>query len=221
MEINRYKEALSSAMCLTCNGPLTIREISYNEQQLKLENARLREEVVTTTCKRKLSPLVQMCNKVLFLKILQINRISEIASKYVGKHMLPQYSVAPLVPSRASLDLPTGSFGMYVGMGAEMYEAAEILRSMPGLPDAEKQTIVEFAVVAMDELIRLVMLGQPVWTPAYDGSTEILSLDEYVRIFPRGISPKRFGLSSEGTRETAVVAMNHINLVEILMDVVR
>ncbi|XXG51772.1 hypothetical protein AAC387_Pa03g0268 [Persea americana] len=192
MEINRYKEALSSAMCLTCNGPLTIREISYNEQQLKLENARLREE---------------------------INRISEIASKYVGKHMLPQYSVAPLVPSRASLDLPTGSFGMYVGMGAEMYEAAEILRSMPGLPDAEKQTIVEFAVVAMDELIRLVMLGQPVWTPAYDGSTEILSLDEYVRIFPRGISPKRFGLSSEGTRETAVVAMNHINLVEILMDV--
>lgn len=162
-----------------------------------------------------------MCNKVLLLKILQNKRISEIASKYVGKHMLPQYCVAPPVPSRASLDPPTGSFGMHVSMGAEMYEAAAILQSMPGQPDVEKLTIVELAVVAMDELFRLAMLGQPVWIPGYDGSTEILSLDEYVRIFPRGISPKRFGLSSEGTRETAVVAMNHINLVEILMDVVR
>lgn len=152
--------------------------------------------------------------------LLQIERISGIASKYVGKPMLPQYSLAPLIPSHISLDPPVGSFGMQLGMGGEMYGATEMLRSMPQ-PEIDKQMVVELVVVAMDELIRMATIGQPLWIPAYDGSIEILCEDEYVRMFPQGIGPKRLGLSSEATRETAVVVMNHINLVEILMDVVR
>ncbi|XXG73229.1 hypothetical protein AAC387_Pa07g2183 [Persea americana] len=191
MENMRFKEALSSAACLTCGGQTTIGQMSYNEQQLRLENARLREE---------------------------IERISGIASKYVGKPMLPQYSLAPRVPSHISLDPSVGSFGMHLGMGGEMYGATEILQSMPQ-PEIDKQMVVELVVVAMDELIRMATIGQPLWIPAYDGSIEILSEEEYVRMFPHGIGPKRLGMSSEATRETAVVVMNHINLVEILMDV--
>lgn len=156
----------------------------------------------------------------MFLKILQNQRIS-VASKNVGKRMLPQCSRAPRVPSYASLEPPTRSIGTQVGMSAEMYEAAEILQSMPSQPDPDKQMIVEIVVVAMDELVKMATLGQPLWTPADDGSTEIICYEEYVRTSTRGNGPKWFGMISEITRETAVLAMNHINLVEILMNVVR
>ena len=37
-------------MCPNCGGPAMIGEIGIDEQQLRLENARLREEVTIQTC---------------------------------------------------------------------------------------------------------------------------------------------------------------------------
>ncbi|CAH2038868.1 unnamed protein product [Thlaspi arvense] len=103
----RYREALANASCPNCGGPTAIGEMSFDEHQLRLENARLREE---------------------------IDRISAIAAKYVGKPSL------------------------------------------------------------------------------------VLDEEEYARTFPRGIGPKPAGFRSEASRESAVVIMNHVNIVEILMD---
>jgi homeobox-leucine zipper protein len=44
----RYKEALSSASCPNCGGPAALGEMSFDEHHLRIENARLREEVVFT-----------------------------------------------------------------------------------------------------------------------------------------------------------------------------
>lgn len=41
----RYKEALGNATCPNCGGPAAIGEMSFDEQHLRIENARLREEV--------------------------------------------------------------------------------------------------------------------------------------------------------------------------------
>ena len=41
----RYKEALANTTCPNCGGPASIGEMSFDEQQLRIENARLREEV--------------------------------------------------------------------------------------------------------------------------------------------------------------------------------
>lgn len=41
----RYREALSNASCPNCGGPTAIGEMSFDEHHLRLENARLREEV--------------------------------------------------------------------------------------------------------------------------------------------------------------------------------
>lgn len=81
--------------------------------------------------------------------------------------------------------------------------------------------IVELAVAAMEELVKMAQMDEPLWIPGLDGTSRMLSEDEYVRIFPRGIGPKPTGFKCEASRETAVVIMNHINLVEILMDVVN
>nr|DAD20553.1 TPA_asm: hypothetical protein HUJ06_022016 [Nelumbo nucifera] len=192
----RYKEALSNASCPNCGGPTAIGEMSFDEHQLRLENARLREE---------------------------IDRISGIAAKYVGKPLVSYPLMSPSIPPR-SLDLGVGNFGaqpgLGVGGGGEMYGAAgDLLRSVSGHSEADKPMIIELAVAAMEELIRMAQLGEPLWVPSLDNATEILSEDEYIRVFPRGIGPKPAAFNTEASRETAVVIMNHINLVEILMDV--
>lgn len=101
-----------------------------------------------------------------------------------------------------------------------MFGVSDLLRSVSGPTEADKPVIIELAVAAMEELIRMAQAGDPLWIPNGDISSEVLCEAEYVRTFPRGIGPKPLGLKSEASRESAVVIMNHINLVEILMDVV-
>ncbi|GER52970.1 homeobox-leucine zipper protein ROC1 [Striga asiatica] len=187
----RYKEALSNATCPNCGGPAAIGEMSFDEQHLRIENARLREE---------------------------IDRISGIAAKYVGKPML-SYPHLPTGSSSRSLELGVGNFGPQTGLTGEVYAASDLLRSVSGPTDADKPMIIELAVAAMEELIRMAQSGEPLWIPSSDNSSETLNEEEYGRAFPRGIGPKPLGLKSEASRESAVVIMNHINLVEILMDV--
>lgn len=45
----RYREALSNASCPNCGGPTALGEMSFDEHHLRLENARLREEVPKIT----------------------------------------------------------------------------------------------------------------------------------------------------------------------------
>ncbi|XP_010439429.1 PREDICTED: homeobox-leucine zipper protein MERISTEM L1 [Camelina sativa] len=199
-ENNRYKDALSNATCPNCGGPAAIGEMSFDEQHLRIENARLREE---------------------------IDRISAIAAKYVGKPLMansspfPQLTSSHHIPSR-SLDLEVGNFGnnsnSQAGFVGEMYGTSDILRSVSIPSEADKPMIVELAVAAMEELVRMAQTGDPLWVPN-ENSVEILNEEEYFRTFPRGIGPKPMGLRSEASRESTVVIMNHINLIEILMDV--
>lgn len=123
---------------------------------------------------------------------------------------------SPIPPTR-SLDLGVANFGHQLG---EMYNGGALLRSISGSTDADKPMIIELAVAAMEELIRLAETREPLWIQSSENSAEILSEEEYARTFPRGVGPMSLGLKSEASRESAVVIMNHINLVEILMDVV-
>lgn len=101
-----------------------------------------------------------------------------------------------------------------------MYGAGDLLRSISGPTEADKPMIIELAVAAMEELIGMAQMGDPLWLPTLEGGS-ILNEEEYVRSFPRGIGPKPAGFKCEASRESSVVIMNHVNLVEILMDVVR
>ncbi|XP_062184242.1 homeobox-leucine zipper protein ROC2 [Phragmites australis] len=193
----RYKEALSSASCPNCGGPAALGEMSFDEHHLRIENARLREE---------------------------IDRISAIAAKYVGKPMVsfPVLS-SPLAAARAGaspLDLGVGAaYGADIFGGVAATGAGELLRGAMQ-SDADKPMIVELAVAAMEELVRMAQLDEPLWNaPGLDGPAETLNEEEYARMFPRGLGPKQYGLKSEVSRDSAVVIMTHANLVEILMDV--
>ncbi|GAB2301102.1 Homeobox-leucine zipper protein MERISTEM L1 [Dionaea muscipula] len=191
----RFKEALSNATCPNCGGPAALGEMSFDEQHLRIENARLREE---------------------------IDRISAIAAKYVGKPMIPYPNLSPPhhgLPSSRSLDLGVEQFGI---AGGDIFggTASDLLRSVAAPTEADKPMIIELAVAAMEELIRMTQAGEPLWLPSVEyNSTEILNEEEYFNTFPRGIGPTPLGFKSEASRDSAIVIMNHMNLVEILMDV--
>ncbi|KAG2574930.1 hypothetical protein PVAP13_7KG395300 [Panicum virgatum] len=198
----RYKEALSSASCPNCGGPAALGEMSFDEHHLRIENARLHEE---------------------------IDRISAIAAKYVGKPMVsfPVLS-SPLAAARASpLDIGVGAAAAAAAAaygvtdifgGVAAGAAGELLRGA-AQSGADKPMIVELAVAAMEELVQMAQLDEPLWNaPGVDGSIETLNEEEYSRMFSRGLGPKQYGLKSEASRDSSVVIMTHANLVEILMD---
>ncbi|GAU14892.1 hypothetical protein TSUD_46850 [Trifolium subterraneum] len=83
--------------------------------------------------------------------------------------------------------------------------------------DCDNPKIIELAEVSMEELTKLTFAGSPLWISIND--SEILNEDEYIRVFPNVLGPKLTRLKSESSRESVLVNMNHINLVEILMDV--
>lgn len=192
--------------------------MSFDEHHLRIENSRLREEVSLQPCSFTTHLLHQssVARTDTDRKLLpcQIDRISAIAAKYVGKSATSLPMLSPPLSARSSLDLGTGIDNMFGGEG-------EILKSISSYMDIEKPMLVELAVAAMEELVRMSQLGEPLWAVGIDGFTETLNEEEYARIFPRGIGPKSPGMKSEATRATAAVIMNHVNLVEMLMDVVR
>ncbi|KAI4312014.1 hypothetical protein MLD38_036872 [Melastoma candidum] len=189
----RYREALATASCPSCGGPAALGEMSFDEQHLRIENARLKEE---------------------------IDRISVIASKYLGKplaHFLTNLNQAHM--TARPHDLGHQTFSGQAGHMGEVYTAGfDHIGPMPMPTELDKPLIVELAVAAMEELIRMANGGEPLWVLG-ENSPEILNEEEYFRTFPQGISPRPLGFKTEASRESAVVVMDHINLIEILMDV--
>lgn len=144
-----------------------------------------------------------------------------MAARFGGKSVLSYSPVAP-VAERSLLDLGVGDFAAQTSIdGGDMFGASELLRTVSDPADSDKPMTIELAVAAMEELTRMAQTGEPLWIPDTDGLGEVLNDEEYGRTFPRGIGPKALGLRSEASRDSAVVIMNHNNLVETLMDVVE
>lgn len=129
----------------------------------------------------------------------------------MGKPVSSLNVYSPSVTPPSSLDL-----GNAFGNNREV-----IRSSFNGPTEAEKPFIIELAVAAMEEFIQMAQMGEPLWLPSVDRRTNFLNEEEYVRLFPTGIGPKIAGFKTEASKDTAVVFLNPINLVEILMDTVH
>jgi len=75
---------------------------------------------------------------------------------------------------------------------------------------------------AMEELIKMATMGEPLWLRSFETGREILNYDEYVKEFAVENSssgkPKR---SIEASRDTGVVFVDLPRLVQSFLDVVR
>ncbi|KAJ0987295.1 hypothetical protein J5N97_005651 [Dioscorea zingiberensis] len=195
------REALKKVICPTCGGPPLGEDCYFDEQKLRMENARLKEE---------------------------LDRVSSVASKYLGRPITQLPPVQPIPIS--SLDLSVGSYGAPPGLGPSLD-----LDLLPGssssvmpfpfptaVPDIEKPVMAEVATSAMEELIRLVQTDEPLWMKSGSEGGDVLNLETYDRIFPRPGQPyKSPDIRIEASRDSSLVIMNAATLVDMFMDPIK
>ncbi|CAK9328473.1 unnamed protein product [Citrullus colocynthis] len=203
------RDAMRNPICSNCGGPAIIGEISLEEQQLRIENARLKDE---------------------------LDRVCALAGKFLGRPISSlANSIAPPLPS-SSLELGVGSNGfgsltmatsMPIGpdFGGGLSGNLAVIqppgRPTPGMGldrSVERSMLLELALAAMDELVKMAQTDEPLWIGSLEGGREILNQEEYMRTFTPCIGMKPNGFVTEASRETGMVIINSLALVETLMD---
>lgn len=193
------REALKNVICPSCGGPPVTEDSYFDEQKLRMENAQLKEE---------------------------LDRVSSIAAKYIGR---PISQLPPVQPIHiSSLDLSMGSFGGH-GIGGPSLDL-DLLpgssSSLPHLPyppivisDMDKSLMTDIAANAMEELLRLLQTNEPLWVKSREDGRDVLDLENYERLFPMpNTHLKSPNLRIEASRDSGVVIMNGLALVDMFMD---
>ncbi|TYJ08755.1 hypothetical protein E1A91_A11G094900v1 [Gossypium mustelinum] len=202
------RDAMRNPICTNCGGPAIIGDISLEEQHLRIENARLKDE---------------------------LDRVCALAGKFLGRPISTlATSIAPPLPN-SSLELGVGSNGFGAlstvattlplgpdfggGMSNALVPPSRPTTAVTGLDrSVERPMFLELALAAMNELVKMAQTDEPLWIRSLEGGREILNQDEYLRTFTPCIGMKSNGFVTEASRESGMVIINSLALVETLMD---
>ncbi|XP_042396100.1 homeobox-leucine zipper protein ROC8-like [Zingiber officinale] len=191
------REALKHVICPSCGGPPSNEDSYFDEQKLRMENARLKEE---------------------------LDHVSSMASKYLGRPITQLPPVQPL--SISSLDLSVGGYsnpGLSPSLDLDLLCRSSSSAFPYAFPTAtselEKPLMVEMATNAMEEFIRLVQTDEPLWVKSGSDGRDMLQLETYERMFQRpGQQLKLLDTRIEASRDSALVIMSALALVDMFMD---
>ncbi|KAI5563479.1 hypothetical protein POPTR_015G141800v4 [Populus trichocarpa] len=200
------KQNMSDPICNNCGGPVVPVPVSYEQQQLRIENARLKDE---------------------------LGRVCALANKFLGRPLTSSASPVPPFGSNTKFDLAVGRNGygnlghtdntLPMGLdnngGVMMPLMKPIGNAVGNEVPFDRSMFVDLALAAMDELIKIAQVESPIWIKSLDGGKEVLNHEEYMRTFPPCIGMKPSNFVIEATRESGVVLANSLDLVETLMDV--
>jgi homeobox-leucine zipper protein len=199
------RDAMRNPICSNCGGPAMIGEISLEEQHLRIENARLKDE---------LDRVCALAGKFLGRPISSLpNSSLELG---VGGNNNNGFNVMNNVPS----SLPDFSSGMSNNPLAIVSPSNRQTSMVTTGFDrsVERSMFLELALAAMDELVKMAQTNDLLWIRSIEGGREILNHEEYLRTFTPCIGLKPNGFVSEASRETGTVIINSLALVETLMD---
>ncbi|KAI7749901.1 hypothetical protein M8C21_014074, partial [Ambrosia artemisiifolia] len=195
-ENSRLQNALRSLVCPNCAGS----SIPFDEEQLRMENARLKEElgraclIANQFCGSNLPPMMTTSNIN-----LDMNMYPSPYDQDVMSNCNEMMQINPLMASEGpNFDVDNGLIIM----------------------EDEKPLAIQYALSSMDEVVKMCRLGEPLWTQVNDAGKEVLNLDEYVKMFPSTISRKSDSseLRYEASRTSSVVIINSITLVNAFLD---
>ncbi|KAJ8573277.1 hypothetical protein K7X08_009788 [Anisodus acutangulus] len=203
------REAMRNPICTNCGGPAMIGEISLEEQHIRIENARLKDE---------------------------LDRVCALAGKFLGRPISSLVTSMPPPMPNSSLELGVGSNGFGglsnnipttlplappdFGVGiSNSLPVVNSTRQSTGIERSlERSMYLELALAAMDELVKMAQTDEPLWFRSMEGGREILNHEEYMRTFTPCIGMRPNSFVSEASRETGMVIINSLALVETLMD---
>lgn len=155
--------------------------------------------------------------------------MSSITSKYLGR----PFTQMPPVPSMSvsSLDLSMGGGGMPgQGLGGPSLDldlsgcSSALPYQMPApVSEMERPMMVDMAARAMDELIRLAQAGDQIWVKGMPGDArEILNVANYDTLYAKpGGAFRPPDVNVEGSRDSGLVFMSAVALVDVFMDTVH
>ncbi|KAL3519750.1 hypothetical protein ACH5RR_017899 [Cinchona calisaya] len=171
----KLREAFTKGYCFTCGNPQGTTNRFLNENQLRMENSRLKNKIA---------------------------RMTSLVANYVGKpYANKTFPSSSIIPSN------------YVNL-----DTVALRKGQQEITDFEKSTAIEISISAMEELIRMVEIESPLWISTMDDRKNFLNEDAYYNMFSKAIELKPAGFNIEASKETVVVLMNHLNLVEVFMD---
>ncbi|KAL6655195.1 hypothetical protein ACP70R_006021 [Stipagrostis hirtigluma subsp. patula] len=208
------REAMRNPICANCGGAAVLGEVSLEEQHLRIENARLKDE---------------------------LDRVCALAGKFLGRP-ISSGSPASSLQGISGLELGVGTNGFGLGpLGSSALQplpdlmgavGSAAMRLPAGILDGamhggaadgvDRAVLLELGLAAMEELMKVAQMDEPLWLPSPDGcGLETLNLDEYHRAFARVFGPSPAGFVSEATREAGVAITSSVDLVDSLMDAAR
>ncbi|RDX99926.1 Homeobox-leucine zipper protein ANTHOCYANINLESS 2, partial [Mucuna pruriens] len=202
------RDAMRNPMCSNCGGPAIIGEISLEEQHLRIENARLKDElerVCALAGKFLGRPVNSLPNSSLELGVGGNNGFAAMST--VPAQTLPDFAMSMSMSNPLAMVSPPSTRPTAVVTGFD--------RSI------ERSMFLELALAAMDELVKMAQTSEPLWVRNVEGGREILNRDEYARTFTPCIGLRPNGFVSEASRENGMVIVNSLALVETLMDANR
>ncbi|OAY81059.1 Homeobox-leucine zipper protein ROC8 [Ananas comosus] len=192
-------KALKNVICPSCGGPpvaAAADDSYFDEQKLRMENARLKEE---------------------------LDRVSGLTSKYLGRPITQLPLIQHLAAS--SLDLSVGALGnptiapsldldLLTGSGS-----VTVPHFPTAVPEIEKPIMVEMATNAMEEVIRLAQTDEHLWVRNGGDRGEVMCIETYDRMFQKPDDRYRDpDIRIEASRDSGLVLMNATALVDVFMD---
>ncbi|KAF7829193.1 Homeobox-leucine zipper protein ROC3 [Senna tora] len=207
----RLQAALRNVMCPNCGGPAMVgADLALDDHQLRLENARLREELERVCC---------------------------LTSRYTGRPIQTMASPAPLMAPSLDLDMNIYSRHFADPIASEMIPVPMLPpppQTSPPFPDTglllleeDKSLALDLAMSSINQLIKMCQATEPLWiknpTPTPENNEmEMLNFEEHARLFQWPLNRHSSAdLRTEATRHTAVVIMNSVTLVDAFLDAVK
>uniref|UniRef100_A0A1J3JBB0 Homeobox-leucine zipper protein HDG1 n=1 Tax=Noccaea caerulescens TaxID=107243 RepID=A0A1J3JBB0_NOCCA len=201
------REAMRNPMCGNCGGPAVLGEISMEEQHLRIENSRLKDE---------------------------LDRVCALTGKFLGRS-IPSQPGSHLIPDSAlalGVGVGVGSGGGFTLSSPPLPHASPRFEISNGtgscVPTAnpeppvsdfdQRSRCLDLALAAMEELVKMAQTREPLWVQNPETGFEMLNKNEYDASFSRCVGPKLDGFVSEASKDSGTVIINSLALVETLMD---
>lgn len=139
----------------------------------------------------------------------ELDRVCNLTGKFLGHHHNHSSSLELAVGNNNG-----GNFSFPPDFGLPPPQQQQHQPTVVNGID-QRTVLLELALAAMDELVKLAQSDEPLWVKSLDGERDELNHDEYMRTFS---SNKQTGLVSEASRTSGMVIINSLALVETLMD---
>ncbi|KAJ1296125.1 hypothetical protein BS78_01G275300 [Paspalum vaginatum] len=221
----RLQAAIRNVVCPNCGHAAVLGDMSYEEQQLRIENARLKDELDRLACiatrygggrqpsmSSSLGCLSAPPPPPVLMPPLDLD-----ISVY-SRHFTDQSSVMGCGDLIQSVLAPTQQI-------AEHHATPSYMDAMAPVQEQDRQLVLDLAATAADTLTKMCRAGEPLWQRCHGASSEAMVADEHARMFIWPVDGGKQGGASpaaaartEGSRDSAVVIMNSITLVDAFLD---